>query len=67
MAETLAPVTAEEFDGMVRRAALVLPAGEREDLRYGYNHLLKWIGELRRDWPWDAEPAHRFDPPGGER
>lgn len=63
MARSSGPISKKEFAAMARHAGLDLAAGELDELRLGYHHLLQWINALRRDWRFEDEPAHCFTPP----
>ena len=62
MRRKIEPASPREFAAMAQRAGIDLPPGELEQLRYGYNHTLRWINALRRDWRFEDEPAHVFLP-----
>lgn len=49
---------------MARRAGLTWDDAELEELRQGYNHLIKWLAMLDGGWGDGDEPAHVFSPPG---
>lgn len=57
------PMTVDEFRAAARHAGIDLPDSELDELRYGYDHLLKWINALRGGWSFADESAHRFVPP----
>lgn len=63
MARNSEQISAADFAVLARQAAIELPEPELDELRYGYNHLLKWINALRRDWRFEDETAHRFAAP----
>ena len=63
MARKSEPMTADEFRAAARHAGIDLPDDELDELRYGYDHLLKWINALRGGWAFADESAHRFVPP----
>ncbi len=67
MARNSEQISADDFAVLARHAGIELPAAELDELRYGYNHLLKWINALRRDWRFEDESAHRFVAPEAHR